>query len=81
MENPIEQFIDISRFWLGHEPHVIRFPLSHTLFGVDDPQHVRDFRAHHRLGQFAECRDELRAVRRFGTAQVVGDLVQHDEFS
>ena len=56
-------------------------PLAHAFLGVDDPQHVGDLGTHHRLGEVAERRDELRPVRRVGVAEMVGDLVQHDEFA
>src|SRR5215212_123796 len=48
--------------------------LAHTFLGVDD------LRAHDHLGEFAERRDELRPVRRVGVTEMVGNLVQHDEF-
>src|SRR5829696_2684401 len=60
---------------------VTRQTLPHTFFGVHDPQYVGDLRSHHRFGDFAERRDELRPVRRFGVAQVVGNLVQYDELA
>src|SRR3954468_5283032 len=55
---------------------VTRQTLPDTFFGVDDPQDVGDLGTHHGLGEFAERRGELRSVRRFRVAQVVGDLVQ-----
>src|SRR3954447_9032304 len=58
-----------------------RQTLPHTFFGIHDPQDVADFRTHHRFGEFAERLDELRPVRRFGVAQVVGYLVQHHQLA
>src|SRR6202011_757159 len=58
-----------------------RQTLPHTFFGVYDPQYVGDLMAHHRFGELAERRDELRPVRRLGVAQVVGYLVQDHQLA
>lgn len=54
--------------------------LPHTLFRVDHPQDVPHLRAHHQLGQFAECHGKRRPVRRHRGRQVVGQLVQDHQF-
>jgi hypothetical protein len=73
----------VRNTWLNNSSSAIgsgsatRQTLPHTFFGVYDPQYVGDLMAHHRFGELAERRDELRPVRRLGSAQVVGYLVQH----
>ena len=76
VQRAVECFVERLRVRLCHAD-----TLSDTLFRVHDPQDVGDLRAHHRAGEFAERRDELRPVRRFGIAQVMGNLVQHHQFA
>ena len=79
VQNAGEQLVEGFGVRLGHRPDVT--PLAHAFLGVDDPQHMGDLGTHYRRGEIAERRDELGAVRRVGVAEMVGDLVQHDEFA